>query len=66
MEILRVENLTKAYGSGNNKVVALDNVSFSVEKGLSLAKKIILMDNGKISVESKKNEYTIFKIKYFK
>lgn len=34
--------------------------------GLSLAKKIILMDNGKISVESKKNEYTIFKVKYFK
>lgn len=33
MEILRVENLTKVYGSGNNKVVALDNVSFSVEKG---------------------------------
>ena len=33
MEILRVENLTKVYESGNNKVVALDNVSFSVEKG---------------------------------
>ena len=33
MDILRVENLTKVYGSGNNKVVALDNVSFSVEKG---------------------------------
>lgn len=33
MEILRVENLTKVYRSGNNKVVALDNVSFSVEKG---------------------------------
>lgn len=33
MEILRVKNLTKVYGSGNNKVVALDNVSFSVEKG---------------------------------
>lgn len=33
MEILRVENLTKVYVSGNNKVVALDNVSFSVEKG---------------------------------
>ncbi len=33
MEILRVENLTKVYGSGNNKVVTLDNVSFSVEKG---------------------------------
>ena len=33
MEILRVENLFKVYGKGENKVVALDNVSFSVEKG---------------------------------
>ena len=33
MEILRVENLTKVYGAKENKVVALDNVSFSVEKG---------------------------------
>ena len=33
MEILKVENLTKIYGAGTNKVVALDNVSFSVEKG---------------------------------
>ena len=33
MEILRVENLTKIYGEGTNKVVALDNVSFNVEKG---------------------------------
>lgn len=33
MEILKVENLTKIYGKGDNKVVALDNVSFSVEKG---------------------------------
>ena len=33
MEILKVENLTKIYGKGENKVVALDNVSFSVEKG---------------------------------
>lgn len=33
MEILRVEKLTKVYGKGDNKVVALDNVSFSVEKG---------------------------------
>ncbi len=33
MEILRVENLTKVYGKGTTKVVALDNVSFSVEKG---------------------------------
>lgn len=33
MEILKVENLTKIYGKGIAKVVALDNVSFSVEKG---------------------------------
>ena len=32
MEILKVENLTKIYGKGTTKVVALDNVSFSVEK----------------------------------
>ncbi len=33
MEILRVENLTKIYGKDTTKVIALDNVSFSVEKG---------------------------------
>jgi len=33
MEILRVENLSKVYGKGEAKVIALDNVSFSVEKG---------------------------------
>lgn len=33
MEILKVENLTKIYGKNTAKVVALDNVSFSVEKG---------------------------------
>lgn len=33
MEILRVEHLTKVYGKGSTKVVALDDVSFSVEKG---------------------------------
>ena len=27
MEILKVENLTKIYGKGTTKVVALDNVS---------------------------------------
>lgn len=37
MEILKVENLTKIYGSGNNEVRALDNVSFSVKKGEFLA-----------------------------
>ena len=33
MEILKVENLTKIYGEKDNKVVALDNVSLSVNKG---------------------------------
>ena len=33
MEILRVENLTKVYGKGENEVRALDGVSFSVKKG---------------------------------
>ena len=33
MEILKVENLCKTYGKGNTLVKALDNVSFSVEKG---------------------------------
>lgn len=33
MEILKVENLCKTYGKGENVVHALDNVSFSVSKG---------------------------------
>lgn len=33
MEVLRTENLTKEYGMGENKVIALDQVSFSVEEG---------------------------------
>jgi len=37
VEILRVENLSKVYGSGENEVRAVDNVSFSVEKGDFLA-----------------------------
>ncbi len=37
MEILRVENLTKVYGEGETEVVALNNVSFSVEKGQFVA-----------------------------
>ncbi len=33
MEILRTEDLTRIYGEGNNQTVALDHVSFSVDKG---------------------------------
>ena len=32
MEILRVENLTKKYGNGENEVIAINNISFSVKK----------------------------------
>ena len=37
MTILRVENLTKIYGTGETKVKALDHVSFNVEKGEFIA-----------------------------
>jgi hypothetical protein len=37
MEILRVENLSKIYGRGDTAVRALDNVTFSVQKGEFLA-----------------------------
>lgn len=37
MEILRVEHLSKIYGQGENEVRALDDVSFSVEKGQFVA-----------------------------
>lgn len=37
MEILRVENLCNTYGKGENQVKALDNVSFSVNKGEFIA-----------------------------
>ena len=33
MEILKVENLNKTYGKGENQVKAVDNISFSVQKG---------------------------------
>lgn len=37
MEILKVENLSKVYGKGENQVKALDDVSFRVEKGQFVA-----------------------------
>lgn len=37
MEILKVENLRKTYGTGENQVHALDGVSFSVNKGEFIA-----------------------------
>ena len=37
MDILKIENLSKVYGTGENQVRALDNVSFSVPKGQFVA-----------------------------
>ena len=37
MDVLRIENLTKIYGSGEGEVRALDNVSFTVPKGQFVA-----------------------------
>ncbi len=37
MELLKIENLTKTYGTGENTVRAIDNISFSVEQGEFLA-----------------------------
>ena len=33
MEILRVENLSKIYGANDTKVIALDNINLSINKG---------------------------------
>ena len=33
MEFLNVENLCKAYGKGDNQVLALDHVSLTIDKG---------------------------------
>lgn len=33
MEFLKIEDLCKEYGTGNNKVIALDHVSLTIEKG---------------------------------
>ena len=37
MELLKVENLYKVYGKGENEVKAVDGVSFSVPKGQMVA-----------------------------
>lgn len=37
MDILRTKNLTKVYGEGISKIIALDNVTFSIEKGQFVA-----------------------------
>lgn len=33
MEIMKIEHLSKVYGKGNSQVRAVDDISFSIEKG---------------------------------
>ena len=40
MEILKVENLVKTYGKGETKINAVDNVSFTVNKGEFVAMEV--------------------------
>ncbi len=37
MEFLKIENLCKVYGEGENQVTALDNISLTIEKGEFIA-----------------------------
>lgn len=37
MSLIEVKNLTKIYGKGENEVIALNNISFSVEQGEFIA-----------------------------
>ena len=37
MEIMRIEHLSKVYGSGENAVRAVNDISFSIERGEFLA-----------------------------
>ena len=37
MSILKVENLSKVYGTEGTKTIAVDNISFEVEKGEFIA-----------------------------
>ena len=37
MSILKIENLSKVYGQEGTKTIAVDNISFEVEKGEFIA-----------------------------
>ena len=48
MDILEVKNLSKVYGSGENKVHALKNVSFKVAKGGICCYRLVNLGPGKV------------------
>lgn len=65
MDFLRVENLCKIYGEGENAVAALDHVSLSIEKneftaiiGSSGSGKSTLIDNSAAKTGNWHVEYT--------
>ena len=37
MEIIKLENITKIYGMGDNQLVALDHVNVTIDKGEAVA-----------------------------
>lgn len=37
MSILKIENLSKIYGEGESKTIAIDNISFEVQEGEFIA-----------------------------
>ena len=54
-----IQNIFKRFYKGKNS--GKDSIGI----GLSLSKAIIEENNGRVSVDSKKNKGTIFTIKYF-
>ena len=66
MKILEVTNLCKTYGKGDTMVKALDNVSFSVEKGEFVAMRLtttgfpLILFHNIFSVASSRREVNPF------
>ena len=82
MEVLKAEHLTKVYGSGENEVRALDDVSFYIQRGefvaiigpsgsgigigLALSRMIIKQQNGAIKAENRAEGGARFTIRFYK
>ena len=55
MEILKVENLVKTYGKGENQINAVDNVSFTIDKGefVAIVGGVDRPTSGKVYIDGK-------------